>query len=341
MTPAADRPPAGVWVQRWLSAPRYAVYLTEASDDPERALALYEWNAQLAAAVFRDLAHVEIALRNAYDAALTAWSSGEAHWTAPGTPLFAPLYRTRGTSRTDVNARSRAALDRARHDAGGPEAPPGKVVAELMFGFWRYLSSAAHEKTLWVPYLNRGFQPGNQPEGRGRRGRATPQRPQPSRPPRAPTPHRRHRQAGRLRPGRCADRPQHRPARRRDLPGAPSPVRSSSTWPRIRRRERTPAAVPALTRPAAPSMHCAGLRQHTDHCVTIGEQYVAHRRGQSLGAHVCTTAGLHHEGRMIFRVAVGVEEEQMGNAVTDPGCPGHTGYRDSDHAIAVGDLYLG
>lgn len=160
MTPAAEPPPAGVWVARWLSAPRYAVYLTEIRDDPERALALYEWNAQLAAAVFRDLAHVEIALRNAYDAALTAWSSGQAHWTAPGTPLFAPLYRTRGTSRTDVNARSRAALDRARHDAGGPEAPPGKVVAELMFGFWRYLSSAAHEKTLWVPYLNRGFQPG-------------------------------------------------------------------------------------------------------------------------------------------------------------------------------------
>jgi hypothetical protein len=26
-----------------------------------------------------------------------------------------------------------------------------------MFGFWRYLSSAAHEKTLWVPALHRAF----------------------------------------------------------------------------------------------------------------------------------------------------------------------------------------
>jgi hypothetical protein len=29
-----------------------------------------------------------------------------------------------------------------------------------MFGFWRYLSSAAHEKTLWVPALHRAFPPG-------------------------------------------------------------------------------------------------------------------------------------------------------------------------------------
>ena len=45
-------------------------------------------------------------------------------------------------------------------NAGGTGAPPGKIVAELMFGFWRYLSSAAHEKTLWVPALHRAFPPG-------------------------------------------------------------------------------------------------------------------------------------------------------------------------------------
>ena len=31
-----------------------------------------------------------------------------------------------------------------------------------MFGFWRYLSSSAHEKTLWVPYLHRAFPAGTQ-----------------------------------------------------------------------------------------------------------------------------------------------------------------------------------
>jgi len=42
----------------------------------------------------------------------------------------------------------------------GPAAPPGKVVAELGFGFWRYLNSSAHEKSLWVPFLHTAYPPG-------------------------------------------------------------------------------------------------------------------------------------------------------------------------------------
>jgi hypothetical protein len=45
----------------------------------------------------------------------------------------------------------------------GHTAPIGKVIAELQLGFWRYLTSAAHEKTLWVPHLNTAF-----PQGTGR-----------------------------------------------------------------------------------------------------------------------------------------------------------------------------
>jgi hypothetical protein len=37
------------------------------------------------------------------------------------------------------------------------KALPGKVVAELMFGFWRYLSVSGREITLWRPYLHQGF----------------------------------------------------------------------------------------------------------------------------------------------------------------------------------------
>lgn len=42
----------------------------------------------------------------------------------------------------------------------GPAAPPGKVIAELMFGFWRYLSTTAHHHPLWIPYLHNAFTPG-------------------------------------------------------------------------------------------------------------------------------------------------------------------------------------
>ncbi|MBE9924301.1 Abi family protein [Cellulosimicrobium cellulans] len=45
-------------------------------------------------------------------------------------------------------------------DQPGTGAPRGKVVAELMFGFWSYLTDNLHEKTLWVPALHQAFAPG-------------------------------------------------------------------------------------------------------------------------------------------------------------------------------------
>jgi hypothetical protein len=150
-----------------LSNPRFARYVHAAGEERALALRLYEWNAQISAAVLHDLAHLEIGLRNAYDRVLTAAALGRGtpwgEWTDPDGPLFAPLYRSRrGQPATDVNERAREDL-RARQ-AAGTAAPHGKIVAELMFGFWRYLSSAAHGKTLWVPHLHKAF-----PRGTDRR----------------------------------------------------------------------------------------------------------------------------------------------------------------------------
>ncbi|UAL29846.1 hypothetical protein K8W59_19325 [Nocardioides rotundus] len=124
------------------------------------ALDLYEWNAEISAALLRDLAHLEVGLRNAYDRALSARWPGPPHWTTANIPAFAPLWRTRRGRRVDVNLRTRESPHRAVDSAGGPAAPPGKVIAELMFGFWRFLSSSAHEKSLWVPSLHQAFAPG-------------------------------------------------------------------------------------------------------------------------------------------------------------------------------------
>jgi len=60
----------------------------------------------------------------------------------------------RVTVQVDVNTKPREHLDRAIREAGGRQAAPGKIVAQLMFGFWRYLSSSAHDVTLWRPYLH-------------------------------------------------------------------------------------------------------------------------------------------------------------------------------------------
>ena len=153
-------PPAGGWVEAWLSSPRFSVYLAATGADRDRALALYEWNARLSAALMHDLAHVEVGLRNAYDGALSARWPGPPHWTLAANAVFAPVYRTRGRRRVDVNEKPRDSLRQAIANAGGTGAPSGKIVAELMFGFWRYPSSAAQEKTLWVPALHRVFPPG-------------------------------------------------------------------------------------------------------------------------------------------------------------------------------------
>ena len=61
--------PSGPWVERWLSRPRHSVYLAASQGDPQLALEPYEWNAEFSAALLRDLAHVEVGLRNACDRA--------------------------------------------------------------------------------------------------------------------------------------------------------------------------------------------------------------------------------------------------------------------------------
>lgn len=56
-----------------------------------------------------------------------------------------------------MNYLNRRAVDRAIRDCGGVRATPGKVMAELSFGFWRHLTAASHEKSVWVPYLHHAY----------------------------------------------------------------------------------------------------------------------------------------------------------------------------------------
>jgi hypothetical protein len=59
-----------------------------------------------------------------------------------------------------ANEIPRNQIQRARLDAsrsGNTTPVPGKVVAEVMFGFWTYLTSNAHEKTIWVPHLHMAY----------------------------------------------------------------------------------------------------------------------------------------------------------------------------------------
>ena len=164
----ATRSSNGPWIEEWLSIGRFSTYLAAAGGSRTRALDLYEWNAELSAAFLHDLSHLEVGLRNACDRQVAAATlPGDTHWTDPATlltlfPVLMRRDRSIGRAR-DVNKIARGNVERARLNATKvSNAPliPGKVVAELMFGFWTYLFADAQEKTIWVPHLHKALPPG-------------------------------------------------------------------------------------------------------------------------------------------------------------------------------------
>src|SRR5688572_28629001 len=84
----------GPWVEAWLSPPRFRVYAAAVGGDRGLALDLYEWNAVASAAFQHDLAHLEVALSNSYDAAIVANTPpGLWHWTTDPYRLFPVRWR--------------------------------------------------------------------------------------------------------------------------------------------------------------------------------------------------------------------------------------------------------
>lgn len=134
------------WVVEWLSEERLRRYLIAAGHDDDRALRLYEWNANVNAALLHDFAHFEVGVRNLYDRGLQlSLHQGENHWldTIPLRRLFPHQHGGDRRAREDV--------DRARARAGHG-APPGAILAELMFGFWAKLTANRLHSTVW-PHL--------------------------------------------------------------------------------------------------------------------------------------------------------------------------------------------
>lgn len=144
-------------MERRLSRERIQPYRASCSDDLNEAIALYQWNSAISSAFFETLGHTEVILRNALHDQLTAWHHAHrrpGHWYDDPTGVLDPRCRT------DI-AQARQRLARA----GRPEAP-GRIVAELNFGFWRYLLDRRHQTVLWAPSLRRAF-PQLRPQRRG------------------------------------------------------------------------------------------------------------------------------------------------------------------------------
>ena len=157
---ADESSPMLVWAERWLSASRFEPYLVACGGDVKRALSLYEWNIDLGRVLMRDIAHFEVALRNAYDRVMRDRWEGE-HWLLDdSSPVLRPIVRmSKSKKRRDVNLVTRRAIAEARgnaHDCNDPD----QVIANLMLDFWAHLTDRSRERDLWIPYLNAAWPSG-------------------------------------------------------------------------------------------------------------------------------------------------------------------------------------
>lgn len=143
-------------IEATLTVPRLSKYLQASNGDLPKALRLYVANARLSAAIMADLHYVEVALRNKFDRELAALFS-TTHWFSEAG--FTGLLDFKGKQ---ILAKSIGTASKGVPQ--GQLVKPGKVVAELTFGFWIQLTNKGLTQTLWTPGLYKAFLPGTPPK---------------------------------------------------------------------------------------------------------------------------------------------------------------------------------
>lgn len=140
-------------LEQLISAERFATFVNLAGGDRDLAADLYEWTGAVAGVLFVEFRTFEIVFRNCVDQALTDYVSNVAphvkDWMLD--PSWIPAIGHWWDKDADK------ALKTARNKAGGRNAPHGRVVAELTFGFWRYIVSGRYEESMWDTALDRAF----------------------------------------------------------------------------------------------------------------------------------------------------------------------------------------
>jgi hypothetical protein len=144
-------------VDRWLSGARFNAYLQACDGDRDRAVALYNWNAEVSAAFLEVLYHLEVLLRNAIDRQFPAADSDDCL-----SICYHDVWLCNPAILTD-ESRSKVNDGIARLTMENKRPTRGRVIASLTFGFWGALFSGRYEG-LWRTTLVRAF-----PHGNGRR----------------------------------------------------------------------------------------------------------------------------------------------------------------------------
>ena len=138
-------------IDRVVSRERLSRYLAAAGGDIPKALELYEHNIAVSESLFGFLHGLEVAVRNSihhtlgHDLGSFTWYEGGCvlPWSASGEVLSLT------TVMADMVAEAKAKLS--------PSSAPGKVVAELTFGFWPNILTKRFHSKLWMPSLHKAF----------------------------------------------------------------------------------------------------------------------------------------------------------------------------------------
>lgn len=131
-------------LRRAVSNERLEGYITKGADRGEDNLfSHYAWNIALAESLYPALQCLEVALRNTLHTAIIA-KSGRIDWY-DGSVLKGEEEKRKLDKAKRTLTERRKALD------------PGKVVAELTFGFWSCLLDRRYERELWPHILRTAF----------------------------------------------------------------------------------------------------------------------------------------------------------------------------------------
>ena len=125
-------------LQRVLSKERLVPYLAKHPDDPEKAIDHYKSNIVISEAFYPPISVLEICLRNSIDLQLQKlYSTQEWYYEGHFTKIISPFQITKiQEARTNI-LRERKTIT------------PGKMIAELSFGFWTSLFDKRFDRTLW------------------------------------------------------------------------------------------------------------------------------------------------------------------------------------------------
>ena len=129
-----------------ISAPRFATYLRAVANNKVDALALYQWNFQISAALFVPLHLCEVAIRNGVAEAVQRVHGGNWPWSSG-------FVRSLPEPRSKYNYSAKVDLTNVARS----QPTTGKVIAELRFAFWQQLFTAGQDHRLWIPHIRSVF----------------------------------------------------------------------------------------------------------------------------------------------------------------------------------------